>query len=87
MPSVPSDGLSFSALAWPFKLVPGKHTETIRLYILETSTWSIRPIEFKQHTRGDGENLEHYVKRLTRIPIFRRVIRRLIIRDSVSEAY
>jgi hypothetical protein len=41
MPNVSSDGLSFSALAWPFKLVRGKHTEKIRLYILETSTWSI----------------------------------------------
>ena len=70
MPSVSLDGLRFPALAWPFKLVPGKH-RTIRLHILETSsTRTIRPIQFKQNTEGEGENMERYVQQLTKTPYF-----------------
>jgi hypothetical protein len=70
MPSVFFYGLSISGLAWPFKMVPGNHTATIRLYILKINTWSIRPIKFKQHTQGDEETLELYVQQLTRTAYF-----------------
>jgi len=36
MPVVSLDGLSFSGLAWTFKLLPSKHTET--------NMWSVRMV-------------------------------------------
>jgi hypothetical protein len=71
MPVVSVDGLRFSGLAWPFKMLPSDMChhmacQAMRQYILETNTWPLTRIKFSvgvTEKAGSGVDLSDMIWR------------------------